>query len=157
MFGQRENSATFIDFDNETAVQRREFLDRVFLVEGAPKPQWKLTSDVSEFLGYQCYRAIATVDTMLVEAWFTTEIPVPAGPDEYYGLPGLILVLTTNEGNHSYVATDISLRAVERDAIAPPTEGRRVTREEFDKIVAEKREEMQKQRGDPTFRRRRNQ
>lgn len=155
MFGQREDNATFVDFDNERVVQRREFLDRVFLIEGGDKPAWKLTSDVSEFLGYQCHRAVATIDSSLVEAWFTPEIPVPAGPDNYYGLPGLILVLTTNEGNHSYVATDVSLRAVDPEAIAPPTEGRRVTQEEFDKIVEEKRKEMQgtRRRGDFVIRR----
>ncbi len=146
MFGDRENNATFVNFDTEEAIQRREFLDRTFLVEGAPKPEWKLTTDVSEFLGYMCHRAIATVDSALVEAWFTTEIPVPAGPDDYFGLPGLILVLTTDDGNRSYVARDVSLRAVDPEIIAAPTEGRRVTREEFDKIVDEKRKEMEQQR-----------
>lgn len=146
MFGDRENNATFVNFDTEEAIQRREFLDRTFLVEGAPKPEWKLTTDVSEFLGYMCHRAIATVDSTLVEAWFTTEIPVPAGPDDFFGLPGLILVLTTDDGNHSYVARDVSLRPVDPEIIKAPTEGRRVTREEFDKIVEEKRKEMEQQR-----------
>jgi GLPGLI family protein len=147
MFRNRENNATFIDFDNEVAVQRREFLDRTFLVEGAPKPDWKLTDDVSEFLGFMCNRAVAIVDTTLVEAWFTTEIPVPAGPDDYYGLPGLILVLTTDNGNRSYVATDVSMRAVDPAIITAPTEGKRVTRDEFNAIVAEKRKEMEATRG----------
>ena len=129
------------------AIQRREFLDRTFLVEGAERPNWKLTDDVSEFLGYMCNRAVATIDTTLVEAWFTPEIPVPAGPDDYYGLPGLILVVTTDNGNRSYVATEVSLRPVSAESIAAPTEGRKVTQEEFDKIVAEKRKEMRAQRG----------
>ena len=148
VFGERENNATFVDFANEVAIQRREFLDRIFLVEGAPKPTWKLTTDMSEFLGYQCHRATAMVnDTTLVEAWFTPEIPVPAGPDDYYGLPGLILVLTTDGGNRSYVASDVSLRPVDPSIIVAPTEGKRVTREEYDRIVEEKRKEMQTQRG----------
>ena len=147
MFSNRPDNATFIDFENDVAIQRREFLERVFLVEGAEKPVWKLMSDQSEFLGYLCHRAIATVDTSLVEAWFTPEIPVPAGPDEYYGLPGLILVLTTDDGNHSFVATDVSLRPIDPAAIAAPTEGRKVTREEFDKIVADKMKEMEGSRG----------
>lgn len=151
MFGDRPDNATFVDFDNEVSVQRREFLDRVFLVEGANKPVWKLTSDQSEFLGYVCHRAIATVDSSLVEAWFTPEIPVPAGPDEYYGLPGLILVLTTDDGNHSFVATDVSLRQIDPSAIAAPTEGRKVTRAEFDEIVAEKTKEMENRRGRTFF------
>ncbi len=152
VFQERENNATFIDFDNDVAVQRREFLERTFLIEGAPKPAWKLTDDVSEFLGYMCNRAVATIDTTLVEAWFTTEIPVPAGPDDYYGLPGLILVLTTENGNRSYVARDVSLRAVDPDIIAAPTEGKRISREDFDKIVAEKRKEMEATRGNRRFR-----
>jgi GLPGLI family protein len=147
MFAQRPDNATFIDFENDTAIQRREFLERIFLVEGATKPAWKLTTDQSEFLGYVCHRAIATVDSSLVEAWFTPEIPVPAGPDEYYGLPGLILVLTTDDGNLSFVATDVSLRPIDPAAIAAPTEGRKVTREEFDKIVADKMKEMEGSRG----------
>lgn len=147
MFSQRPDNATFVDFDNEAVIQRREFLDRVFLVEGGERPMWKLTSDMSEFLGYMCHRAVATIDTTVVEAWFTPEIPVPAGPDEYYGLPGLILVLTTNNGNRSFVATDVSLRVIDPSVIAAPTEGRRVTSEEFEQIVEEKRKEMESMRG----------
>ncbi|NNE34401.1 MAG: GLPGLI family protein, partial [Rhodothermales bacterium] len=145
-FQERENNSTFVDFDTEEAIQRREFLDRVFLIDGAPKPEWRLTSDESEFLGYLSHRAVATVDSTLVEAWFTTEIPVPAGPDDFYGLPGLILVLTTDEGNRSYVATDVSLRQVDPGLIVAPTDGKKVTRQEYDRIVEEKRAEMQTQR-----------
>lgn len=146
VFGRREVSSTFINFETEEAVQHREFLDRSFLIEGAAKPVWRMTTDVSEFLGYQAHRALATIDTVLVEAWFTPEIPVPAGPDEYYGLPGLILVLTTDGGNRSYVAREVSLRAVDPAIITAPTEGKKISRADFDKLVEEKRKEQQAMR-----------
>lgn len=142
------DDAVYTDYDAGARVERREFLGRTFLIKGAPpEPAWRLTDERSTFLGYTCQKAVATRDSVEVEAWFTPEIPVPAGPGPYGGLPGLILVLTEDGGRRSFTAREVSLEALAEGALAAPDEGREVTREEFDAIVEEKMKELGAERG----------
>lgn len=144
----RLDNTTYTHFDTEARVEKREFMGRTFRIDAGAEPlAWKLTGEKSEFLGYLAQRAVATRDTVTVEAWFTPQIPVPAGPAGYGGLPGLILVLTVDAGREAFVATDVALGPVEAGLIVPPTDGRTVTRAEFDAIVEEKMKEMGATRG----------
>ncbi|NND63516.1 MAG: GLPGLI family protein [Flavobacteriaceae bacterium] len=83
-----------------------------------------------------------------VTAWFTPQIPVKTGPGEYGGLPGLILEL--NIDRTTLLCSKIVLNPKEADKIAPPEKGKEVSREEYNKIVKEKTEEMREnfRRGD---------
>ncbi len=144
---QSEN-ALFVDRDAGTSVEKRDFMGRTFLIDGEPETlAWRLTDEQSEFLGYPCMKAIAMRDTVAVEAWFTPEIPVSAGPEEYGGLPGLILVLTIDDARQTFIAKEVTLAPLAEGTIVAPEKGRRVTNEEFTGIVKEKMEEMQKSRG----------
>jgi len=78
--------------------------------------------------------------TVEVTAWFTPQIPVGNGPGEYAGLPGLILEL--NAYRTTLLCSKIVLNPKEADDIVPPTKGKGVTREEYNKIVKEKMDEM---------------
>ena len=88
-------------------------------------------------------KATAEHDSTTIEAWFTPEIPVSAGPGLYGGLPGLILVVSVNDGHTVYSATEVSLTAVEDGVVKPPDDGQEVSREEYEKIVAEKLAELE--------------
>ena len=50
-------------------------------------------------------------DTSAIVAWFTTDIPVSAGPEVQGQLPGLILSLETNNGRTVYTALEISAKS----------------------------------------------
>jgi hypothetical protein len=135
-------------FDKGTVVESREFLGREFLIEDErPAFAWRLTSETAEFLGYAVQKATAVQDSSTIEAWFTPQIPIPGGPGEYGGLPGMILVVTVDDGQMQYTATEVVMTAVAEDLIVPPTGGDRVTRDEYEKIVAEKLEELRMTRG----------
>ena len=82
----------------------------------------------------------------MIEAWFTMEIPVQAGPGPFGGLPGMILIASIDEGHTVYTATDIDLTKLGEEAIRAPEEGSEVTREDYERIVAEKLEEVRKLR-----------
>jgi len=76
----------------------------------------------------------------VVTAWYTPEIPVSQGPGNYWGLPGLILEV--NDERTAILCSKIILNTDEKVAIQAPSKGKKVSQKEFDKIRAEKLEEM---------------
>lgn len=78
--------------------------------------------------------------TILVSAWYTPQIPVSDGPGNYWGLPGLILEI--NEGRTTILCSEIVMNPSEKVEIAAPTKGKKVTKEEYNKIMKKKMEEM---------------
>jgi GLPGLI family protein len=138
----------YTSFTDGNVVESRGFLGRDFLIEDErPDFEWKLTSETAEFLGYQVLKATAVQDSSSIEAWFTPQIPISGGPGPYGGLPGMILVVSVDDGRMQYSANEIVMTAVAEDVIVPPTEGDRVTRGEYEKMVAEKLEELRMTRG----------
>ncbi len=128
------------NLDEGTRTNHYKFLTRDFLVTGElPELAWKLTGEEGMLLDRQVMKATATMDTVSVEAWFAPEIPAPFGPDNYGGLPGLILMLSIDDGSKLYEATSITLDT--EVEITVPDKGRPVTQEEFEKLVLERMEE----------------
>ena len=128
-------------------VQALEFMGRTFRIMGTiPVYEWRLVGEQSEFLGYMVQKAVATQGDSTIEAWFTPQIPVSAGPGQYGGLPGLILVLSVNRGEELYSATAADLAALEDGTITPPSEGAEISREEYEEMVKEKLEELRTSR-----------
>ncbi|MDP5044478.1 MAG: GLPGLI family protein [Leeuwenhoekiella sp.] len=76
----------------------------------------------------------------VITAWYTPQIPVSQGPDEYWGLPGLILEVTA--GRTVILCNKIVINPKEGLEIEVPKKGDKVTRSEYEKIVAEKTKEM---------------
>ena len=127
------------DLDEGTYTNHSKFLTHDFLVTGElPELAWKLTGEEGMLLDRQVMKAIATMDTVSVEAWFTPEISAPFGPDNYGELPGLILMLSIDDGNKLYEATSIMLDT--EIEITVPGKGRSVTQEEFEILVRERME-----------------
>jgi GLPGLI family protein len=79
-----------------------------------------------------------------VVAWFTMDIPVSHGPEEYWGLPGLILEVS--DGKTVVLCSKIVLNPKEKTEIKPITKGSVVTQTEYDKIAKEKMEEFRNMR-----------
>ena len=75
-----------------------------------------------------------------VTAWFTPQVPVSNGPGEYAGLPGLILEL--NVYRTTLLCSKIIMNPKAAEKIEAPKKGKKVTREEYIKIVKEKTEEL---------------
>ncbi len=77
---------------------------------------------------------------VIVTAWYTPMIPVKNGPSEYAGLPGLILEL--NFYRTTILCSKIVLNPNDSEEIKPPKKGKEVSREEYNKIIKVKMEEM---------------
>lgn len=105
---------------------------------------WKLTSNTKKIGNYLCYEAVRTIKITnskgkLIDrkqqVWYSSQIPVPFGPKEFVGFPGLVLQVT--DGKTTFVATKITLNTPKKIVIKPPTKGNKVTEQEMKKITKE--------------------
>lgn len=79
-------------------------------------------------------------DNVTVTAWYTPEIPVSQGPENYWALPGLIL--EANDGKTTILCSKIVLNPKEKVAIKAPTSGKVISQKEYDETVVKKMEEL---------------
>ena len=82
-----------------------------------------------------------------VTAWYCTEIPVNQGPDEYWGLPGLIMEV--NDGKTVIMCSKLVMNVKDKIEIKAPTGGDKVSQKEFDDIMIKKMKEMSEMGGGP--------
>jgi len=149
-FGRRnnENNIYYTNISEKHSIDSREFFGKKFLIEGAREAKkWKLTGDQKMVGDYICQKATFADSTENIVVWFTPMIPVSTGPDDYFGLPGLILHVDINDGERLITAQGIDLKTLEGDEIIKPTEGKKISSEEFAELRDKKMEEMQQERG----------
>ena len=133
-----ELEKVFYDFGKNEKTRQVMFMTRNFLVSDSIKSEpWKLTNKMIKVLDYTCLGAEIVKGDTTITAWFTSEIPISTGPDQFFGLPGLILAIEIN-GETAFIATSIDLTPPEEGVLSKPDKGKKVTQEEFDKIVEEK-------------------
>jgi len=166
------DDAVFCDFEKARKVETREFFDKKFLItDSIRRGNWKLSDETKTILDHVCRKATSQRigkrmmmtmdngkmerkeidDTSTVVAWFTTDIPIPAGPEMQGQLPGLILGLESNNGRSVYTALEISPKA-DISAIKEPTKGKKVTPDEFTKERNKMMDEMEKNNQGGNFR-----
>ncbi len=118
-----------------------QLIDNV-LVHNKIKLNWKIENESKKIDDYICYKATLVEKyknrmneekQKTVVAWFCPEIPYSFGPNEYYGLPGLILELEKDE--NKYVAKKITL-SKETIAIELPKK-KVISKEEYSKKLKE--------------------
>lgn len=167
MIGPGQDDIIFCNFDAARKIEQRSMFDKKFIVaDSIKKLNWKITGETKTILGHVCQQAIAPRygkrtmmnmengkverkeinDTTNIIAWFTTDIPVPAGPEVQGELPGLILALDMNNGRAVYKALEISPK-VNLASIKEPAKGKKVTPEEFRTETQKMMDEMQKNQG----------
>ncbi|MEZ4803262.1 MAG: GLPGLI family protein [Gelidibacter sp.] len=140
-------------YTNETEMLGKQFLIKDTLTNR----QWKLVNETKNIGVYTCYKATFTEDVKTqtirddgeiesitkertTTAWYTPQIPISNGPEDFYGLPGLILEI--NDGELTLVCTKIVLNPEEKLEIVEPKKGKEVTQQEFDDIMEKKNKEM---------------
>jgi GLPGLI family protein len=140
----RDNRELYKNLDTEVMIDSREFMQKQFLIKGSPTSRkWKIGKNQKEILGYNCLEASTQVDSVThLVAWFTPQIEHFSGPADFQGLPGMILMVDTNDGERTITATEITFEQVDTAVIIAPTKGKEVTDEEFTKIRDEKMKEM---------------
>ncbi|UYW02616.1 GLPGLI family protein [Flavobacterium agricola] len=106
------NYVTNYDFTSKTIEENRALKDGTVLYARWDNDLvWEI-SDEEKTIGNYTVRKATTNSIELnkkhpnypgkVTAWFCPEIPIPAGPARYYGLPGLILELKYQKDGSTY-------------------------------------------------------
>ena len=155
------NDVLYKNISENRMANKKELMGKVFLIrDNLVAYDWELMGETKNIGNYTCYKAkfeieeediqINMIDGEVKEekvtkkrtlvAWYTPEVPISNGPSNYGGLPGLILEV--NDGNQTFVCSEIVLNPKEVKEIKEPTKGKVVTRDEFSKISFEKTKEM---------------
>ncbi|MFT5752560.1 MAG: GLPGLI family protein [Flavobacteriales bacterium] len=143
-----------------------DLMGKQFLIEDVlEKPNWILVKETKNIGHYTCFKATWTEEneehsfenvdgeekettkmvTREVTAWYTLDIPMQHGPDEFWGLPGLILEV--NDGKMSMMCTKVVLNPKDPIVINIPSKGKKVSQEEYTQISEEKSREMMDRMG----------
>ena len=107
----------------------------------------KETSEKKEEKKTNFFADIDMPKEVTVTAWYCPEIPVNQGPDEYWGLPGLIMEV--NDGKTIIMCSKLVLNVKEKIEIKAPTGGDKVSQKEYDDIMIKKMKEMSEMGGGP--------
>jgi hypothetical protein len=143
--------------NREVVTALNEFLGQsYFMVDSLKVAQWKLGPEKRTILGYECSVAYYTDNSnpaapVEVTAWYTPKIRPWVGPDRYNTLPGGILALDLNAGEHYWVARKIELRELTEDEKIETPVARKnsklVTHNEFEKAKLDQMNQMKSRFG----------
>lgn len=138
----------YTDIEDGSSINSREFFGRLFLISGdTEKHPWKLTGKQKKVLEYVCQQAVFEDEERKVEAWFAPQIPVSAGPNEYNGLPGMVLEVSIDDGDRTIIAAKVIEKTVDEKDIEKPKKGKSISREDFNEMEEKKMKEMEEEMG----------
>ena len=141
---------------NKTEISGKRFLIKDKLEDFG----WEMSGETKNIGNYTCYKATRSREetrtsmsmtdgkseekkekvTIVTTAWYTPQIPVSNGPEDFWGLPGLILEI--QDGKLTIVCSEIVMNPSEKTEIKKPRKGKKVTQAKFDKIMDEHSKEM---------------
>lgn len=140
----QEQSIFYIDNSKKIKLEQVEIFGTSYLIKESfvnNNIEWTIYDEKKIIGGYSCHKASTKVEYQpgkfkVVNAWFSPEISVNFGPKGFYGLPGLILGLEDN--GKFYYAANIKIDKNKNDIIInPPSKGKKVSQEEYRKIINE--------------------
>jgi len=95
--------------------------EELHLTDSLFQRSWQLTESSRKIAGYQCRKAIwHPNDSTRIYAWFSLDIIPSTGPESFYGLPGTILGLATEDGGVVYFAKSVEILKPEASLFIPP-------------------------------------
>jgi GLPGLI family protein len=165
----------YLNLKNKKSIVEEEIFGKEFLiVEPLEKPDWKLLNETKKIGEYNCFKAELLIQVKekqkeeykeflkkeetkpslfkmeepkdkVIIAWYTPEIPVSFGPNNYWGLPGLILEI--NEDEIIILCSKVTLSNKEKSKIKVPNTGAKVNQKKFDEIQKKKTDSMKNEDG----------
>jgi GLPGLI family protein len=155
-----EGSTLYKNIADQSFLEQQDMMGKAYLVKDMLEPvEWELSEETKKVGNYTAQKASFTKivdskrfstgmtemenvkDTLQVTVWFTPEIPVAHGPENFFGLPGLILEVQ-NQGR-TLICEKIELNpSADPVVIERPSKGKEITQAEFQTVQEEGMKQM---------------
>lgn len=163
---------TFTDLAKQMQYEERAFFEKEFLIVDSLKQyKWKLSEETKTIAKQLCKKATTMItapqmrmrvsiggpgnntdttantprapkETELV-VWYAENIPVSFGPDNYSGLPGVIMEIDQDNGANVTTAVEVSAKYPKKELVAP-TKGEKMNRAQFQENMQKLMQDMQR-------------
>jgi GLPGLI family protein len=164
---------TYTDLAKQMQYEGREFFEKEFLIIDSLKQyKWKLSEETKTIAKQLCKKATTMVaatqvrmrvsigrggenntdttantprapkETELV-VWYAENIPVSFGPENYSGLPGVIMEIDQDNGANVMTAVEVSAKYPKKELIAP-SKGEKMNRAQFQENMQKLMQNMQR-------------
>jgi GLPGLI family protein len=163
---------TYTDMAKQMQYEERAFFEKEFLIVDSLKQyKWKLSEETKTIAKQLCKKATTMItapqmrmrvsiggggnntdtaantprapkETELV-VWYAENIPVSFGPDNYSGLPGVIMEIDQDNGATVTTAVEVSAKYPKKELVAP-TKGDKMNRAQFQENMQKLMQEMQR-------------
>jgi GLPGLI family protein len=164
---------TYTDLAKQTQYEERAFFEKEFLIIDSLKQyKWKLSEETKTIAKQLCKKATTMItapqmrmrvsigrggenntdttantprapkETELV-VWYAENIPVSFGPDNYSGLPGVIMEIDQDNGATVTTAVEVSAKYPKKELVAP-TKGDKMNRVQFQENMQKLMQDMQR-------------
>ncbi|CAM1359501.1 GLPGLI family protein [Tenacibaculum xiamenense] len=132
----------YYEFGKDEILEEKTYLGENFLIRrNIRTSDWKLLNEKEKIGKYNCYKAerfyeFDTRKGMVKQkqiVWYTPDIPIPFGPAEFVGFPGL--VLKVKKGGVVIYAQEINLKNRVKVKSKNSLDLKKINEEEFREIV----------------------
>lgn len=138
----------YCDLLNRNRIEKRDLFGRQFLIESSfDQMEWKLSGNQKKILDYSCQEAILKDSTVNLKVWFSPSLPFSTGPNGNCNLPGMILESIRDDGKQVITAKRIILGDFDETVLVKPSGGKKISKDEFNKLAEEKQKEMMDENG----------
>ena len=129
-----KENIVYSNFATRKSVAKKMAYDTDYLIEDSMKQYtWKISDEVRTIAGYLCRKATTQInDSVVVVAFYSTQIMVSGGPESFNGLPGMILGIAIPRLYTTWFATSVEI--LQQEELVPPDKGRRVDEAGFKKV-----------------------
>lgn len=164
-------NTTYTDIAKQIQYEERAFFEKEFLiVDSLKQHKWKLSEETKTIAKQLCKKATTMItapqmrmrvsrggennsdsaanapikpkETELV-VWYAENIPVSVGPDNYSGLPGVIMEMDVDNGASVTTAVEVSAKYPKKELVAP-TKGEKMNRAQFQENMQKLMQDMQR-------------
>lgn len=145
----KSNGEFYMEVNNKMLIEKKEFDDKKYIIESKINiSDWKLTNETLKIGKFLCLKAKRNFiyesrkgKTSIEQVvWYTPEIPLPFGPLDFVGFPGL--VIQVKSGNIITSLKTLRLNPKKNINVLLPKEGVKITKQEFLKITKKARERL---------------
>lgn len=129
----QQNNIILTNIASRTSLINKKVYEQTYIVSDSVRNiNWKITDEYRNIAGYNCRRANAMVmDSVYVVAFYTDEILTSGGPENFSGLPGMILGVALPHDHVTWFATTVTETPVEESKLNISMKGKAVSNKEL--------------------------